>query len=98
MQADGVEEYLGKFNFMKTSLAVAIDYEPGKMDVPVLEASGVKEVAQLMKRVALRYGILIEENNELAEKLFNLDSMNGLPEGFYAEIADLIIKSTAEQD
>lgn len=81
----------------KTNLAVAIDYEPG-MDVPVLGASGVEEVARLMKRIALRYGILVEENDELAGKLFTLGSKNEVPEGYYGEIADLIVKLMALQE
>ncbi len=83
---------------MKTNLAIAIDYEPEKMNTPVLGASGIKEIAILMKRIALRYGIPVEENDQLAEKLFTLGVINELPPDFYGEIADLIIKSTTIQE
>ena len=81
----------------KTNLAVTIDYEPERMLAPALGLSGTEEVARLMKRLALRYGIPIEENNVLAEKLFSL-GMVELPEGFYGEIANLIIKSATKQE
>lgn len=80
-------------NLKKSNLAIAIDYEPGRMETPVLGFCGTEEVAQLMKRVALRYGIPIEENKELAKKLFALDANVEIPEGCYEEIAELMVKT-----
>lgn len=84
------------FNSKKTNLAIAIDYQAG-MAVPMLGACGVEEVARLMKRLALRYGIPIEENDQLVEKLFIMGRRE-LPEGFYEEIAEVIIKSSIIQE
>lgn len=84
-------------NNKKPNLAVAIDYDPRKMNAPVLGLAGVEEIAKIMKKVALRYGIPIEENQELAKKLLALEANGEIPEGCYEEIAQIIVKLSKEE-
>ena len=52
-----------------THVAVALKYEQGKKDAPVVLAKGYDEVAQKIKAIAAEHGIPMVENVPLARAL-----------------------------
>jgi len=48
---------------------VALKYEQGKMDAPVVLAKGYDEIAQKIKAIAAEHGIPMVENVSLARAL-----------------------------
>jgi len=73
-----------------TDIAVSILFDPVRMRAP--QVSGLAERLRVSEvlRLARRYGIPLEENNELAERLSELGEQSEVPEEFYSEIAALL--------
>jgi flagellar biosynthesis protein FlhB len=53
-----------------THIAVALKYNPGEHDAPVVVAKGMGEVAERIRRIAAEHGIPIIERRELARALY----------------------------
>jgi flagellar biosynthesis protein FlhB len=53
-----------------THVAIAIHYKPGKVDLPMVVAKGLDEVALAMRRIAEKAGVPIYEHRMLARDLF----------------------------
>lgn len=53
-----------------THVAIAIHYKPGKIDLPMVAAKGLDEVALAMRRLAERHGVPIYEDRGLARELY----------------------------
>ena len=74
-----------------THFAVALKYETGKMDAPVMVAKGNDAVAERIKDVAREYEIPIIENAPLARALYDsmeIDQM--IPQEHYKAVAEVI--------
>ena len=56
------------FGSNPTHVAIALKYEAGKMDAPVVLAKGYVEVAQKSKAIAAEHGIPMVENVLLARE------------------------------
>lgn len=75
-----------------THIAVALRYEHGKMDSPLLVAKGAGLVAAVMRRIAARHHIPVVQNKVLARKLFHqLDFNQHVPAALYADVARIIV-------
>jgi flagellar biosynthesis protein FlhB len=53
-----------------THVAIAIRYEPGKYDLPMVAAKGLDEVAQAIRQHAEAAGVPVYENRSLARALY----------------------------
>ena len=74
-----------------TELAVAIKYDPAKMNAPKVVAKGAGNVAQRIRRIGLENDIPIIERKELARALYyNVEVGQEVPPEQYATIAELL--------
>ncbi len=74
-----------------TELAVAIQYEPATMAVPVVVAKGAGLVAQRIRRLALEHSIPVVEKKPLAQSLYrDVEINHPIPQDKYAAVAELL--------
>jgi flagellar biosynthesis protein FlhB len=74
-----------------THLAVALKYETGKMDAPVVVAKGAGFVAEKIKAVARHAGVPIIENRSLARGLFKgVKIGQEVPRALYQAAAEVL--------
>ncbi|MHB8902951.1 MAG: EscU/YscU/HrcU family type III secretion system export apparatus switch protein, partial [Thermoguttaceae bacterium] len=74
-----------------TELAIAIRYEPEKMDAPIVVAKGAGVLAQRIRRLALEHGIPIVEKKPLAQALYReVDIGRPVPHERYAAVAEVL--------
>lgn len=74
-----------------TELAIALKYDPEKMEAPMVLAKGAGVLAQRIRRLALESNIAIIERKELAQFLYkNVDVNNAVPAEQYAAVAEVI--------
>ncbi len=74
-----------------TELAVAIQYEPESMDVPIVVAKGAGVVAERIRRLALEHGVPVVERKELAQALFrDVEINHPIPQDKYAAVAEVL--------
>lgn len=74
-----------------THLAVALQYERGKMIAPTVVAKGAGEVAAKIKEVARKAGVPIVENKPLAQLLHKQVDIGGIiPEELYKAVAEIL--------
>lgn len=74
-----------------TELAIAIQYEPEKMDAPIVVAKGAGVLAQRIRRLALENGIPIIEKKPLAQALYReVDVGKPVPHQRYAAVAEVL--------
>lgn len=72
-------------------LAVALQYETGKMFAPVVVAKGAGEVAEKIRKIARENGVPVLENKPLARALFKLVKVNhAIPESLYRLVAEVL--------
>ena len=74
-----------------THFAVAIAYEPGKYNVPVIVARGADLEAKEIRDQAQLLGIPIFSNPPLARALYKLPLSSSVPREYYAIIAALLL-------
>ncbi|MFZ6721406.1 EscU/YscU/HrcU family type III secretion system export apparatus switch protein [Undibacterium sp. Ji49W] len=75
-----------------THIAVALKYEHGQMESPLLIAKGAGALAESMKKIAIRNNIPIVQNKILARKLFGeVDFERNVPTHLYADVARIMI-------
>ena len=74
-----------------THYAVALAFEPGVYDVPVVVARGADEDARLIREEATRLGIPIFSNPPLARALYKTPVNCQIPSEFYAVVAALMV-------
>ncbi|OHX12076.1 hypothetical protein BI347_00140 [Chromobacterium sphagni] len=73
-------------------LALAIQYQRGKMAAPLLLAKGAGEMALKMKEMARRHGVPILENKPLARGLFReVDVNEWIPDAYYGAVAKALV-------
>lgn len=74
-----------------THYAVALEYKHGQMDVPVLIAKGVDDVAMRIREVAQEHGVPFVENPPLARALFaSVEIDDEVPPDHYKAVAEVI--------
>ncbi len=74
-----------------THYAIAIKYDDGNMDAPVIVAKGVDFVAQKIKLIAQENDIVMVENRPLARSLYDeVDIGDRIPEQFFKAIAEIL--------
>lgn len=74
-----------------THLAIALQYDRGKMIAPTVVAKGAGEVAEKIKQVARKAGVPIVENKPLAQALYKtVDIGDSIPEALYKAVAEIL--------
>lgn len=74
-----------------THYAIAIKYDDGNMDAPVVVAKGVDFIAQKMKMIATEHDIVMVENRPLARALYDqVEIDEAVPEEFFKAIAEIL--------
>ncbi len=71
-------------------LAVALAYEPARVDAPRVVASGRDELAQRMIAVAREHGVRVHEDADLAEVLAAVDIDSIIPLEAFAAVAKIL--------
>jgi flagellar biosynthesis protein FlhB len=70
-------------------IACALRYEEGDA-APVMVASSRAEGAEALVREAWRWGVVVEENAEVARALIDLGAGNEIPEALYDAVAEIL--------
>jgi len=74
----------------KIEKAVALRYDPGKEQAPVVVAQGRGYIAERIREVARESGVPVKEDSELVEYLMALDLYQEIPPELYAVIAEIL--------
>ena len=73
-----------------TRLAVALRYDPGKTQAPVVVAKGARIVAARIRELAQQHHIPLVENRPLAQNLYNLEVGQEIPAETYQAVAEIL--------
>lgn len=74
-----------------THYAIALKYEDGKMEAPVVVAKGADYVALKIKEIAKANGVVTVENRPLAQALYRqTDVGDMIPETFFKAVAEIL--------
>ncbi len=74
-----------------TEYAIALQYDPEKMEAPIVLAKGAGVLAQQIRRLGLKHSIPIVERKELARYLYhNVEANHAVPNEQYAAVAEVI--------
>ena len=74
-----------------TELAVALKYDPGKMNAPVVVAKGARKLAARIKEIAREHGVPIVENKPLARLLYKTADVGmEIPAEAYQAVAEVL--------
>lgn len=74
-----------------THYAVALKYEDGKMDAPIVVAKGVDYVAIKIKQLAKEHDVVTVENRPLAQALYRQTEVGDMiPEEFFKAVAEIL--------
>lgn len=74
-----------------TELAIAIKYDPTKMDAPIVLAKGKDLIAAQIRRVAAEHGIPIIEKKPLAQALYRMVKVgHPIPGDLYEGVAEIL--------
>lgn len=73
-----------------THISVAIQYEKGKNDAPIITAKGADLMAAHIRQLANEVGIPIKHDAPLARALFELEVGSNVPEEFYESLASVL--------
>jgi flagellar biosynthesis protein FlhB len=74
-----------------THLAIALQYERGKMIAPTVIAKGAGTVAEKIKEVARKASVPIVENKTLAQALYKSVGLDEIiPEKLYKAVAEIL--------
>lgn len=76
--------------FDKNKLAVALQYERGKDEVPFVSAKGKGYIAQAIIELAQANNITIRQDTDLAVLLEKLDINTPIPLEAYAAVAEIL--------
>lgn len=82
-----------------THISVALKYERGKTDAPVIVAKGVDLMAAQIRRIAEESGVPVKRDVPLARALYEFDLEQEIPEKFYEPVAVVLqwVYSLAEE-
>lgn len=74
-----------------TELAIAIQYDPEKMNAPIVVAKGAGLIAQRIRRLALEHSVPVVERKPLAQLLYKQVEINQpVPDESYAAVAEVL--------
>ena len=73
-----------------TRLAVALRYDPGKTQAPVVVAKGARMIAARIRELAQQHHIPLVENRPLAQNLYNLEVGQEIPAETYQAVAEIL--------
>lgn len=74
-----------------THYAIAIKYDDGDMDAPIIVAKGVDFIAQKIKLIAKENEIVMVENRPLARSLYDqVEIGDRIPEEFFKAVAEIL--------
>ena len=74
-----------------THYAIALKYDDGDMDAPIVVAKGVDFVAQKIKLIAAEHDIVMVENRPLARAMYDDVDIGGrIPEQFFKAVAEIL--------
>ncbi|MBW1799936.1 MAG: EscU/YscU/HrcU family type III secretion system export apparatus switch protein, partial [Deltaproteobacteria bacterium] len=71
-------------------LAIALRYEAGATNAPVIVAKGAERVAFRIRDVAKVHEIPVVENRKLAQNLYKLDIGDEIPSHLYQAVAEIL--------
>ncbi len=78
-----------------THFAVALKYEQGETDVPVVVAKGTDLVAKRIRDIARESDVAIVENPPVARALYSqVEIGDAIPADFYAIVAEILVNVT----
>jgi flagellar biosynthetic protein FlhB len=74
-----------------THFAIALRYERGKDDAPIILAKGQNLIAQKIKAIAKEHGVPMVENKPVAQMLYKMGSVgNPIPYELYQLVAEIL--------
>ncbi len=74
-----------------THVAVALRYEAGEMDSPVVVAKGAGLLAEKIREIARAYGVPVIRRPELARTIFSTVEINNpIPQNLYVAVAEVL--------
>lgn len=74
-----------------THLAVALQYESGKMEAPVVTAKGAGLIAERIREIAREHDVPIVEDRPLARNLYkSVEVGRPIPEALYQAVAEVL--------
>lgn len=73
-----------------THYAIALKYDPGKMDAPTVVAKGVDVLARRIREIAMEHKVPIVENPPLARALYKVELDDPIPIEHYKAVAGVI--------
>ena len=74
-----------------THLAVALQYESGKMSAPMVVAKGAGVIAKKIKELAVKHSVPVVENKPVAQALYKLVEVGqSIPESLYHAVAEIL--------
>jgi len=74
-----------------THVAVALRYDSGSMDAPVLVAKGMRRIAERIKEAARENGVPVIESPALARSIYKAVKVGGaIPVTFYRAVAEIL--------
>lgn len=80
----------GGESFDKNKLAVALTYDRGHDDVPILSAKGKGLIAEAIIALAQKHGIEVRQDSDLVQLLSKLDIDMPIPMEAYAAVAEIL--------
>lgn len=72
--------------------AVALSFDPTKMNAPQVCARGARRTAEELVRRARRYGVPVVKNAKLLEQLDPLQIEEEIPNSLYPDVAALFVE------
>jgi type III secretion system FlhB-like substrate exporter len=76
--------------------AVALQYDDGCHDAPVVVSAGEGDLAERIERAARDYGVAVVRDVPLAESLSVLHVGDPIPEGLYESVAAILSEIASE--
>jgi flagellar biosynthesis protein FlhB len=73
-----------------THIAVAIEYDEGAMNAPVVSAKGKLRLAERIIALARKHGVPIVRQIPLAHSLYEVEVGREIPEDLYAAVAEVL--------
>jgi flagellar biosynthetic protein FlhB len=74
-----------------THVAVALRYETGTMDSPIVVAKGAELLAEKIREIARAYGVPIIRRPELARTIYSTVDVNSpIPQNLYVAVAEVL--------
>jgi flagellar biosynthesis protein FlhB len=83
-----------------THIAVAIEYDEGSMNAPVVSAKGKMELAERIKALARKHRVPVVRQVPLARSLYEVDVGGEIPEELYGAVAEVLnwVYTLAQQE